>query len=106
MAAALFAPPPERNAQALAGFGLRPEDFGQPQAVPVYPDCWRPFQVFEALRTQWRLGFGGRAGLDYAALTKTFWRAQGVPKADRADLFADLCTMERAALKAMYPTKE
>lgn len=105
MAAALYSPPPERNAGALAKYGLTPEDFGGPPEVKVYPDCWQAFQVFNALRTQWRTGLGGRTGLDYAALTKTFWKAHGVKKARRVDVFADLAVMEHAALEAMATTK-
>lgn len=105
MAVALFTPPPERDARALAVWGLTPGDFGGPQRIAVYPDCWNALQVFDALRTQWRVDFGRRTGLDYAALTPLFWQSQGIKKRHRAELFADLAVMERAALQAIDDTK-
>lgn len=55
------------------------------------------WSLFQAVRTQWRVGVNGREGLDYGAVEIAMSRT-GVPERDRDELFADLQVMEAAAL--------
>lgn len=66
--------------------------------VEVYPDVVPAVELFFSLRTQWRSGFGGVTGLDYAALPAVM-DFRGVPAANRGGLFEDLQTMEFAVLE-------
>ena len=58
---------------------------------------WR---VFEAVFTQWRIGFNGPTGLDYAAVYPLLDRIAKDPQ-EWDDLFSDIQVMEGAALKQM-----
>lgn len=55
------------------------------------------WSLFQAVRTQWRVGVNGREGLDYGAVEIAMSRT-GAPERDRDELFADLQVMEAAAL--------
>ncbi|MCU0842962.1 MAG: DUF1799 domain-containing protein [Thiobacillaceae bacterium] len=69
-----------------------------PEAVEVFPENWPAVRVFDALGTQWRMSMAGPIGLDYAALPMVF-DLLGIE--DRAAVFEDLRTMERAALEEL-----
>lgn len=66
----------------------------------VWPENRTALAVFQAMRTQWRVGINGRTGLDYAALPEV-WRRCGVSHSQRDDVFNDLQFLELAALAAM-----
>lgn len=83
--------------------GLKPEDFAGP-ATLVWPENRRSVEVFLAMRTQWRYSFGGASGLDYSALPE-IWRRAHVPPGERDQVFADLQTLEMAALSAMHESR-
>lgn len=59
-------------------------------------DSW---SFFGAVQTQWRVGFGGREGLDYGAVEIVMKRRR-IPEDQRDRLFADLQVIEMAALAA------
>ncbi|KAK74796.1 PF08809 family protein [Bordetella bronchiseptica F2] len=83
----------------LAEFGLRPDDF--PAAViELWPDNVMPKVVFEAMGSQWRIGFAGPTGLDYGALAGVM-RMLGVPPEQEIDVFDGVRVMESAALRMM-----
>ena len=63
--------------------------------VKVWPDNVPTLNVFVAMSTQWRVGYNGATGLDYAALPVVEDRV-GI-KAD----FDGLRAMEEAALAQM-----
>lgn len=65
--------------------------------VEIWPENLQPFEVFRAMLSQWRHGFNGPTGLDYAALPIVEQRL-GVKKRDRADIFAAVQVMESEAL--------
>ena len=65
------------------------------EAVGVWPDNVPTLNVFVAMSTQWRVGYNGATGLDYAALPVVEDRV-GI-KAD----FDGLRAMEEAALAQM-----
>ena len=92
------APSPEE----LAIAGLTEDDFGG--GAEIWPENLPAYEAFNAMATQWRVGMGGATGLDYGAIPVVL-RLQGVPRADWPALFADLRTMESAALQAMSAQK-
>jgi hypothetical protein len=53
--------------------------------------------MFLRMETQWRIGFGGREGLDYGVLE---WLFKLYPEDDQRQLFEDLRVMEAAILEA------
>ena len=69
-------------------------------AVECWPEHQVAVSVFSKLSPQWRTGFAGATGLDYAALPTVF-RLAGVPRADWPHLFEDIRVMERGALHFM-----
>lgn len=79
--------------------GLTVEEASTPP-TEVWPDNVESHNVFVAMSSQWRAGFNGATGLDYAALPEV-WRRCRVPPARRDEVFDDLRTMEDAALKEM-----
>lgn len=63
----------------------------------MLPDNWFVVQLFLDMQTQWRVGFGGRTGLDYSVLP-ILPRWQQTPKPKRQALLDDLRVMEVAVL--------
>lgn len=57
------------------------------------------------MSTQWRIGMAGPTGLDYNALPHVM-RLSGVSRANQADVFADLRTLEDAALATLREAKK
>lgn len=68
--------------------------------VEIWPDNLDATNVFIAMATQWRVGFSGAVGLDYAALPSVL-DLMAVPKKSRAEIFENLRVMEDAALEVM-----
>jgi len=68
--------------------------------VEIWPDNWQAFKVFDAIGTQWRIGFNGATGLDYSVLPE-IWRRTKTKIEDRDSVFLDLRIMEEAALQEM-----
>lgn len=68
--------------------------------IDIWPDNLQAFTVFNAVSSQWRTGMSGPTGLDYAVLPDTF-RMMVIPRKEWPDLFADIRTMEHAALAEM-----
>ncbi|RIK92627.1 MAG: hypothetical protein DCC73_11980 [Proteobacteria bacterium] len=64
--------------------------------MEIPPDQVEAVTLFFSLATQWREGFSGRIGLDYAAIRPTAEMA-GIELTP--DLFRDLRAMETEALK-------
>ena len=73
--------------------------------VEVYPDVVQSVELFFDMRTQWRSGFGGMTGLDYAALPAVL-ALRRVPAADRSGIFDDLQIMEMAVLEHLEAGRE
>lgn len=66
----------------------------------MWPENWLTWTIFRDLRTQWRSGFSGHYGLDYAPMFRLI-EQRGAP-ADFERIFGELRDMEQAALKAMH----
>lgn len=80
-------------------FGLTLDDY-EKKTVEIWPDNVLPLRVFQAMGTQWRVGFNGPIGLDYNVLPGVIERI-GVPEKERNQVFDDVQVMERAALLAL-----
>ena len=93
----MFTKPPDRK--TLAAWGLMPEDVEV--TVEIWEDLFPSFAVFEALRTQWRVGAAGAVGLDYGVLPFML-EMHDVDRADWPEITADLRLMEGAALDDMH----
>lgn len=66
------------------------------------PDVERSLELFLALDTQWRVGPSGLPiGLVYSDVLAVM-RLRAVPRAEWRELFADVQTMEQAALAVMH----
>lgn len=89
----------EEQAEQLAVFGLSLDDFEQ-ETIEIWPENLLPMQVFQAMGTQWRMGFNGPIGLDYSVLPMMI-KQLGVSKKERKRVFDDVMVMERAALEVM-----
>lgn len=68
--------------------------------VELWPENQPAFDLFLAVRTQWRYGFNGPTGLDYMPLFRLMDDA-GLTGAERQHMLNDITTMELAALAAM-----
>lgn len=75
------------------------DDEETPCAAPeIWPDNQHIVRVWLAMQTQWRVGFSGATGLDYAVLPVVM-RGVQVPLNERMDIFAGVQVMERTTLK-------
>ena len=86
-----------------AAMGMSPQEIkerveAEPQDLGVWPDNWPAFQVFEMMMTQWRVGMGGRSGLDYSALPVVMQWC-GIKPAQQKDVLDGVRQMEFAALE-------
>ncbi len=82
---------------ALAAFGVQRDNEASDPCMDVWPENWNALRLFQALRTQWRVGPGGPVGLDYAALP-TVLRLIGLRRRDAREAFEGLQVMEGEAL--------
>ena len=67
-------------------------------APEIWPENTHIVRVFCAMQTQWRMGFSGPTGLDYAVLPIVV-RQMHVPLEHRRDIFMGVRVMESATLK-------
>jgi hypothetical protein len=87
------------SSEHLSLLGFAPDEFEE-IAVNVWPENVAVLNVFLSMWTQWRVGFSGPYGLDYAALPAVM-DITNVPTVDRADIFESLRVMEREAISLM-----
>lgn len=74
-------------------------------SVEIWPDNVRAFNVFQGLRTQWRIGMGGPTGLDYTVAYHRMQRMDLSPQ-EFNQLDEDLQVMEASALTMMHEQME
>jgi hypothetical protein len=90
----------------MAAFARRAQQRSQhPRTVWVWPRHLPALRLYIDSQTQWREGFSGATGLDYAGV-EALLRLQGVRGAQRAERFAELQVMERAALQGWARRRE
>lgn len=70
------------------------------QDVEVWPENWPAWVLFCEMSGQWRVGFAGPTALDYTPLFMRMDR-MGLTDEQWHELYADVRTLEDAALKAM-----
>lgn len=92
MANALRAFGIDEESVAAAVDATATEDFG------IWPENWAALGVFLAMSTQWRVGFSGAYGLDYAVLPIVESRL-GIARAQRPEVFGGLRILESAVLE-------
>jgi hypothetical protein len=68
----------------------------------VWEENWSIVEMFLRMQTQWRIGFSGPTGLDYASLD---WLCRLYAVQDPVPLFEGLQVMEAAALSAFNKKK-
>ena len=82
------------------GFTL--EDYGDEfTQVEVFQENWTAANVFQSLLTQWRLGFNGPVGLDYAVVP-TVLNLHGIKRKKWEEIFHCLRVMEDEALVTIH----
>lgn len=69
--------------------------------MEIWPENWPTFRLFLDLRTQWRIGFNGPTGLDYAVFYRDL-DDLGFTGEERLRVKAEIRAMEQAALDAMH----
>lgn len=84
--------------QAVVKAGAQSEEF------EVWPENFATFEIFCAVRTQWRTGFSGPTGLDYSAVYPLIDREAGDSDEWRL-MLADIQSMEFAALDQIHADK-
>jgi hypothetical protein len=92
----------------LAQLAQRLEAVAPPSEEPpvyLWPDNVAAWEAFIDLQTQWRVGFNGRTGLDYAAVLAHL-RAVVADDAERADIYAGVRACEGGALEAWAKARE
>lgn len=62
----MYAPGPTQEELDL--LGISREDVVDTSSTEIWPENVSAYLVFDAMRTQWRVGMAGATGLDYAAL--------------------------------------
>lgn len=72
--------------------------------IEIWPDNVRAFNLFQGLRTQWRVGMNGPVGLDFMVAYHRMDR-MGLTPDDYAQMEQDLHIMEAAAINVMYEKK-
>ena len=93
----MYTPPP--TAAECGTLGLTLEDV-TPPPLEIWPDCWESVFTFEALSSQWNIGFSGASGLLYASLPVVL-EMRGIDRSEWPDIFEDIRIMESAALQIM-----
>jgi hypothetical protein len=81
---------------------LKRSDFGEADAVESWPENWPVLRLFDAMRTQWRVGFSGAYGMDYNTLPVVM---DMLSIDDKQWAFEGLRVMEDEALKEMHKDK-
>lgn len=93
--------------EALAAFGLYRSDEDSEETAPavaqgvfyLWPCNVQVFKLWQKLGTQWRMGFNGATGLDYASVIAYMRNVARIPSKQWDDTFTGLQAMEAAALQ-------
>lgn len=74
-------------------------------AIELWPEVDLAVEVFDKMRTQWRVGANGATGLDYSVLPFVL-RMVRVPRSGWPDVFDDLRVIENASLDEIHKGKQ
>nr|WP_255632063.1 DUF1799 domain-containing protein [Rhodoferax sp. U2-2l] len=69
-----------------------------PAVYHIWPENRDTWRIWNRIQTQWRVGFNGRSGLDYAAVTAYLRDVERVAARTFAHKFMCIQAMELAAL--------
>ena len=88
----------------MAAFGLVAVDGAGrsavgPQLFHLWPEHQDAFALFVQCRTQWRAGFGGATGLDYAGVEALIRMRRLVPRPRLPDVLGELQVLEAETLQ-------
>lgn len=94
---------PDNEAEAaLAAFGLvavdDPATANQPRVFHLWPEHQEVLGLFVASRTQWRTGFAGAIGMDYAGIEALNRMRRLVPRQRLPEVMAELQVLEAETL--------
>ncbi|MEN4918267.1 DUF1799 domain-containing protein [Achromobacter spanius] len=78
---------------------MTPEDVAS-DPVEIWPEHLAAFELFVALRSQWRIGMAGATGLDYAVMFHKMDR-MGLTPERYEELEEQMRVLEHAALDEM-----
>lgn len=67
----------------------------------MWAEHWQTIELFRQMSTQWRVGFGGAFGLDYAVLFQLM-DFQDIDKSRKLEILAQIQICEAAALEIMH----
>lgn len=70
----------------------------------MWAEHWQTIELFRQMSTQWRVGFGGAFGLDYAVLFQLM-DLQDIDKSRKLEILAQIQICEAAALDIFYRDK-
>lgn len=93
---------------ALAAFGLHLADdpvCRRDDVAWLWPENERAWRFWLEVQTQWRTGFSGKTGLDYAGV-QACMALRHVPRRARTRLFEQIHAMELAALDVWRKARE
>jgi Phage related hypothetical protein (DUF1799) len=88
----------EATTDALAAFGLKPQQAHEPEHCDIWIDNLAAFNVFYRLRTQWNVGMNGAIGLRLEALPLAL-HIEGVPEDKHAEVIDGVQAMEQETLR-------
>lgn len=80
-------------------FGLSLEEIPD-EEILIWDINLNAFKMFDALRTQWRVGMSGAIGIDYGVI-RDVGKMLGFKNKEINDMFPDLQVMENEALITM-----
>lgn len=89
---------------AAAEIGCVPEDYVEPE-VEVWEENWTAIQLFTRFSTQWRMGPGGPAGLDYGVIQHELSRLH-ISDDDYTATMDRLRVIEQAALDQIHKNRK
>lgn len=81
----------------MASFGFSQKDFSGDK-TEIWPEHLDAYTVFDAMSTQWQVGYSGRVGLRYEVLSE-LWRRLKIPPEKRDEVFECIQVMEGAVLQ-------
>lgn len=89
--------------EALAAFGLYAEKpvLDNVDVFYLWPENVPAFSVFRQLRTQWRIGWAGPTGLDYAAVVSHL-QTIGMRGRKLREMYSAVLQMEMGALQGFF----
>jgi hypothetical protein len=92
----------QQDVGAMAEMGISPMQLVQPktQALALWPENQTPVMLFEAMLSQWRMGFKGPVGLDYAALPVVS-KLLGIGARELRGAFSGVRVMEAEVMRAI-----